>query len=143
MLARSTQGPSTNIYQEKMGVECKLPAILPYPCYARLRPVQIYRCPTGLPSHERTQNFSLSGRKEVEGPKQKSNGENQTVPESGGAGALRPAVREENEKEERKRSRQSLLPRVQTRPTTPRVQVFLQLGRKMDSHRPTTALPPL
>ena len=69
MLARSTQGPSTNIYQEKMGVECKLPAILPYPCYARLRPVQIYLCPTGLPSHERerTQNFSLPEEKKLKG----------------------------------------------------------------------------
>ena len=137
--ATSRQGP---FQRNTMLVECKckLPAILPHalraPVPSKYTPAQsgFFRLSEALGTFPSP--GSVEEKKEVEGPKQKSNGENQTVPKSGGASALHCSRKRERERERRKKAIAPILERKHDRP--PKRQrrrhcghsFFSQLGRK-------------
>ena len=128
--------------------KCKLPAILPHalraPVPSKYTPAQsgFFRLSEALGTFP--SSGSAEEKKEVEGPKQKSNGENQTVPKSGGASALQAGKEKEREREREKEESDRTNLGAQTRPaaktstTTPlRTLFFFAARSEMDTVRPS------
>ena len=128
--------------------KCKLPACNIAPCPALRAPVPSKYTPAQSGFFRLSEALgtfpspgSVEEKKEVEGPKQKSNGENQTVPKSGGASALQAGKEKEREREKEESDRTNLgaqtRPAAKTSTTTPlRTLFFSQLGRKWTPSRP-------